>query len=97
MKRAIVIILVIILVAGGGAGGLMMLGVIPNPFNPTPIGAGMTEAERAAAELAAGLHAPAKPPEALLLPRLATVRQFVDMTIPQMLLAGHMLVGPRAT
>ena len=60
MKRAIVIILVIILVAGGGAGGLMMLGVIPNPFNPTPIGAGMTEAERAAAGLAARKFQPPK-------------------------------------
>jgi hypothetical protein len=53
MKRAIVIILVILLVAGGGAGGLMMMGIIPNPFNPTPVGPAMTDAEKAAAELAA--------------------------------------------
>jgi hypothetical protein len=52
MKRAIVIILVILLVAGGGAGGLMMMGIIPNPFNPTAQSA-MTDAEKAAAELAA--------------------------------------------
>lgn len=56
MKRVIVIILVILLIAGGGAGGLMMMGLIPNPFNPTPQGAGtagMSEAEKAAAELTA--------------------------------------------
>lgn len=53
MKRAIVIILVILLVAGGGAGGLMMMGIIPNPFNPTPQSGPMSQAEKAAAELAA--------------------------------------------
>jgi hypothetical protein len=50
MKRAIVIILIMILVAGGGAGGLIMLGIVPNPFNPK-IEVSMTAAERAAAEL----------------------------------------------
>ncbi len=52
MKRAIVIILIMILVAGGAGGGLIMLGIVPNPFNPkveTP----MTAAEKAAADLAA--------------------------------------------
>ncbi len=34
MKRFIVILLVLILVGGGGAGGLIMMGVLPNPFNP---------------------------------------------------------------
>ncbi len=53
MKRAIVIILVILLVAGGGAGGLMMMGIIPNPFNPTAQSGPMSDAEKAAAELAA--------------------------------------------
>ncbi len=50
MKRAIVIILVMILVAGGGAGGLLMLGIVPNPFNPK-IEVPMTAAEKAAAEM----------------------------------------------
>jgi len=50
MKRAIVIILIMILVAGGGAGGLIMLGIVPNPFNPK-IEVPMTAAEKAAAEL----------------------------------------------
>ena len=53
MKRAIVLILVILLLAGGGAGGLMVMGLIPNPFNPAPYGAALTEAEKAAAELTA--------------------------------------------
>ena len=34
MKRFIVILLVLVLVGGGGAGGLIMMGVVPNPFNP---------------------------------------------------------------
>ena len=34
MKRMIVIILVLFLFAGGGVGGLIMMGIIPNPFNP---------------------------------------------------------------
>jgi len=48
MKRAIVIILVMILVAGGGAGGLIMLGIVPNPFNPK-----VPEKELTAADIAA--------------------------------------------
>ncbi len=51
MKRAIVIILVMILVAGGGAGGLIMLGIVPNPFNPKVAEKPLTAAEKAAAEL----------------------------------------------
>ncbi len=53
MKRAIVIILILILVAGGGAGGLIMLGIVPNPFNPKLPEIPMTAAEKAAAELSA--------------------------------------------
>jgi hypothetical protein len=52
MKRAIVIILIMILVAGGGAGGLIMLGIVPNPFNPKVPEKPLTAAERAAMELA---------------------------------------------
>ena len=48
MKRVIVIIMVLLLVAGGGAGGLIMLGIVPNPFNPKPVE--MSAAEAAAAE-----------------------------------------------
>jgi hypothetical protein len=53
MKRMIVIILVLILVAGGGAGGLIMLGIVPNPFNPKVPERQLTVAEKAAAELEA--------------------------------------------
>ncbi len=52
MKRAIVIILIMILVAGGGAGGLIMLGIVPNPFNPK-IEVKLSAAEQAAADLKA--------------------------------------------
>ena len=34
MKRFLVILILFILIGGGGAGGLIMLGIIPNPFNP---------------------------------------------------------------
>ena len=34
MKRVLVIMILFVLIGGGGAGGLIMLGVIPNPFNP---------------------------------------------------------------
>ena len=51
MKRMIVIILVLLLVAGGGAGGLIMLGIVPNPFNPKLPEKPMTAAEKAAADL----------------------------------------------
>ena len=47
MKRVIVIIMVLLLVAGGGAGGLIMLGIVPNPFNPK---VALSAAEQAAAE-----------------------------------------------
>ena len=50
MKRAIVIILIMILVAGGGAGGLIMLGIVPNPFNPKMPERPLTAAVKAAAE-----------------------------------------------
>jgi hypothetical protein len=52
MKRAIVIILIMILVAGGGAGGLIMLGIVPNPFNPALPEKPLTAAEKAAMEMA---------------------------------------------
>ena len=52
MKRAIVIILIMILVAGGGAGGLMMLGIVPNPFNPKMPERPLTAAVTAAADTA---------------------------------------------
>ncbi len=48
MKRVIVIILVLLLVAGGGAGGLIMLGIVPNPFNPKAVA--LSAGEQAAAE-----------------------------------------------
>ncbi len=51
MKRAIVIILVLILVAGGGLGGLIMLGIVPNPFNPKIPVKPLTAAEKAAKDL----------------------------------------------
>jgi hypothetical protein len=51
MKRMIVIILVLILVAGAGGGGLIMLGIVPNPFNPKVPERPLTAAEKAAAEL----------------------------------------------
>ena len=51
MKRAIVIILILLLVAGGGVGGLIMLGIIPNPFNPKMPAKPLTAAEKVAKEL----------------------------------------------
>ncbi len=51
MKRMIVIILVLILIAGGTGGGLIMLGIVPNPFNPKVPERVLTAAEKAAAEL----------------------------------------------
>lgn len=49
MKRFLVVIILFLLIGGGGAGGLIMLGVIPNPFNPTQHGP-MSAAEEAAAK-----------------------------------------------
>jgi len=48
MKRVIVIFFVLLLVAGGGAGGMIMLGIVPNPFNPKTVA--LSAAEAAAAE-----------------------------------------------
>jgi len=48
MKRVIVILFVMLLVAGGGAGGLIMLGIVPNPFNPK-VAVNLSAAEKAAA------------------------------------------------
>lgn len=75
MKRAIVIILIMILVAGGAGGGLIMLGIVPNPFNPKVAEAPMTAAEKAAAELAAKTKF--KPPLAGLV-----LVKMDDMVIP---------------
>ena len=52
MKRIIIILLLLMLVGGGGAGGLMMLGIIHNPFGPTPAeSAAMEAAKRAEANI----------------------------------------------
>ncbi|MBY0509632.1 MAG: hypothetical protein K2P94_05715 [Rhodospirillaceae bacterium] len=51
MKRIIVIVLVLMLVAGGTGGGLIMLGIVPNPFNPKVPERVLTAAEKAAAEM----------------------------------------------
>ncbi|MBL8627996.1 MAG: hypothetical protein JNM81_00095 [Rhodospirillaceae bacterium] len=61
MKRIIVIVLLLILVGGGGAGALIMLGVLPNPFNPQS--AAQSAAAAAAAKVDAEKKAKAfKPP-----------------------------------
>ncbi|MSO97354.1 MAG: hypothetical protein EXR11_03915 [Rhodospirillaceae bacterium] len=51
MKRVIVIVLLLILIGGGGAGALIILGVLPNPFNPAKQGqsAALLAAEKAEA------------------------------------------------
>jgi hypothetical protein len=51
MKRAIVIILILLLVAGSGVGGLIMLGIVPNPFNPKVPEKPLSAAEKAAVEM----------------------------------------------
>ncbi len=51
MKRLIVIVLLIFLVAGGGAGGLIMLGIVPNPFEPKIPEVPLSAADKAAMEL----------------------------------------------
>jgi hypothetical protein len=38
MRRFFVILILLILIGGGGVGGLIILGIIPNPFNPVPQG-----------------------------------------------------------
>jgi uncharacterized protein YybS (DUF2232 family) len=49
MKRMIVVIFIMLLVAGGGAGGLIMMGIVPNPFNPK-VEVKLSASEEAAAE-----------------------------------------------
>ena len=74
MKRIIVIVLLLMLVGGGGAGALIMLGVLPNPFNPP------TAAQSAAASAAAKAEAARrvfKPPQEAL-----TFVKLRDMIIP---------------
>ncbi len=75
MKRAIVIILVLILVAGGGFGGLIMLGIVPNPFNPPMPEKPLSAAEKAAMELSEKTKF--KPP-----PAAYTLIKMDDMVIP---------------
>ncbi len=72
MKRVIVIMMVLLLVAGGGAGGLIMLGIVPNPFNPKTVE--MSAAEHAAAEAAKDKFQPPTAAYALV--------KVPDMTIP---------------
>lgn len=75
MKRAIVIILVLILVAGGGFGGLIMLGIVPNPFNPKMPEKPLSAADKAAMELSE--KAKFKPP-----PAAYTLIKMEDFVIP---------------
>gem|GEM_PF-6195238 len=74
MKRFIVIFILLILVGGGGAGALIMLGVLPNPFNPIP--KNMTAAEAAAAKAEAARKVFVPPSEAM------TFVDVRDMIIP---------------
>jgi flagellar basal body-associated protein FliL len=75
MKRIIVIVVLLILVGGGGAGALIMLGILPNPFNPAKP---MTAAEQAAAKADAEAKAKAfKPPTEIM-----TFVDMRDMIIP---------------
>ena len=50
MKRFLVILILFVFIGGGGVGGLIMLGVIPNPFNPSK--QGVSEEATAAAKKA---------------------------------------------
>ncbi|MDX2223272.1 MAG: hypothetical protein SFV21_11010 [Rhodospirillaceae bacterium] len=38
MRRFFVILILLVLIGGGGVGGLIILGIIPNPFNPVQQG-----------------------------------------------------------
>jgi len=74
MKRIIVIAILLILVGGGGAGALIMLKVLPNPFNP------VVQGDSAAAEAAKKAEAalkPFKPPSEAM-----TFVELRDMIIP---------------
>ena len=61
MKRILVIMILFVLIGGAGAGGLIMLGAIPNPFNPKiPMsGAEAAAAAKKAAMAAKAFDAPA--------------------------------------
>jgi hypothetical protein len=74
VKRFIVIFILLILVGGGGAGALIMLKVLPNPFNPAP--QGMTAAEAAASAADAKKKVFVPPSEAM------TFVDVRDMIIP---------------
>jgi hypothetical protein len=73
VKRFIVITILLILAGGGGAGALIMLGILPNPFNPTQ---SMTAAESAAAKAEAAKKVYVPPGEAM------TFVDLRDMVIP---------------
>lgn len=74
MKRFIVITILLILAGGGGAGALIMLGVLPNPFNP--MAQSMTAAESAAAKAEAAKKV-FEPPDEVM-----TFVDLRDMIIP---------------
>ncbi len=76
MKRIIVIVLLLLLVGGGGAGALIMLGVLPNPFNP------QTPAQSAAAAAAAKADAEKKAKEFKPPTEVMTFVVLRDMIIP---------------
>jgi flagellar basal body-associated protein FliL len=76
MKRIIVIVLLLILVGGGGAGALIMLGVLPNPFNP------QTAAQSAAKAAAAKADAEKKAKEFKPPSEAMTFVVLRDMIIP---------------
>ncbi|MBM3515919.1 MAG: hypothetical protein FJX59_19715 [Alphaproteobacteria bacterium] len=69
MKRFLVILILFILIGGGGVGGMIMLGMLPNPFNPSKQGEG--EEAAAAAAKAEKAAKPFEPPPAVI--------PFVDM------------------
>ncbi|MBL8645111.1 MAG: hypothetical protein JNK21_14355 [Rhodospirillaceae bacterium] len=76
MKRIIVIVLLLVLVGGGGAGALIMLGVLPNPFNPP------TAAQSAAAAAAAKVDAERKAKEFKPPSEAMTFVVLRDMIVP---------------
>lgn len=64
MKRFLVILILFILIGGGGVGGMIMLGVLPNPFNPSI--QGLSEEAAAAAAKAEKAAKPFEPPPAVI-------------------------------
>jgi len=76
MKRIIIIVLLLILVGGGGAGALIMLGVLPNPFNPPTPQMQQSAAASAAAKAEAARKAFKAPQEVM------TFVDLRDMIVP---------------